>query len=89
MLKAMAVLRTLSLLFITGYSFRAMPWYTSVPRTLDEQYARCSGAVDMLVRAAWFAVAWILLETIVGWWMAARQSRKNASAAAPPKPAGA
>ncbi len=84
MLKTMAVVRTLFLLFIVGYAFRAMPWYTSVPRTLDEQYARCSGAVDMLVRATWFAVAWILLETIVGWWVATRKRRQAALTTPPP-----
>jgi hypothetical protein len=73
MLKVMAVLRTLYLLFIVGFtSFYAMPWFTTVPRTFDEQYSRCSASVSLLIRSAWFAIAWIAFETVVGWWMATR-----------------
>jgi hypothetical protein len=72
MLKVMAVLRTVFLVFIVGFTFRAMPFFASVSRTFDEQYARCSSAVSLLVRAAWLAIAWIAIETAVGWWMATR-----------------
>jgi hypothetical protein len=72
MIKALAVLRTIFLVFIVAFTVRAMPWWTSVSRTLDEQYARCSDALAMLVRAAWIAIAWIALETAIGWWMATR-----------------
>jgi len=84
MLKILAVLRSLFLVFIVGYGVRAMPWFSTVPRTFDEQYARCSGAVDLLVRAVWIAVAWIAFETAVGWFMVAR--RGKAAAAPPPGP---
>ena len=84
MLKAMAVLRTIFLIFIAGYGFRAMPWYTSVPKTLDEQYARCSSAVDMLIRAVWFAVGWILIDTLLSWWLATRRRKEAAASTAPP-----
>lgn len=83
MLKVMAVLRSLFLVFIVGYTVRAMPWFSTVSRTFDEQYARCSAALDLLMRAAWFAVGWIALETAVGWWMAVRSGRRAAAAAAP------
>jgi hypothetical protein len=53
-----------------------MPWWTSVAHTFDEQYARCSETVGLLMRAAWFAVGWIALETLVGWWLATRDRRK-------------
>jgi hypothetical protein len=91
MIKALAVVRSLFLVFIIGYTLRAMPWFSSVPRTFDEQYARCSGSVDLLVRALWVAVGWIALETAVGWWMAVRSSRQRADApaAAPPSRPGA
>lgn len=78
MIKVMAILRSLFLIFIVGYTGRAMPWFSSVPRTFDEQYARCSTAVDLLARAAWIAVGWIALETLIGWVMA-RRGRKAAS----------
>jgi hypothetical protein len=81
MLKAMAVLRTLFLVFIVAFTVRAMPWEIQVSRTFDEQYARYAAAVSSLSRAAWYAVAWIALETAVGWWMATRRR------AAPPAPA--
>jgi len=79
MVKLLAVLRTLALVFIVGYTVRAMPWFGSVPRTLDEQYARCAGSLDLLVRAAWISVAWIAFETAVGWWMATRGGRPQAA----------
>ncbi len=72
MLKALAALRTIFLVFIIGYTIRAMPWWTNVARTFDEQYARCSDALGLLIRAAWLAIAWIALETAVGWWLATR-----------------
>lgn len=75
MLKALAVLRTLFLVFIIGYTVRAMPWQTNVARTFDEQYARCSDGLSLMIRAAWLAIAWILLETAIGWWLASRKPR--------------
>ncbi len=72
MLKVLAVLRSLFLVFIVGYTVRAMPWWTNVARTFDEQYARCSDALSLIIRAAWVAIAWITFETLVGWWLATR-----------------
>ncbi len=86
MLKALAVLRTLFLIFIVGYTVRALPVFTTVASTFDEQYARCTGALNLLLRAAWIAIAWIALETALGWWLAVRAARKKAlaSPSAPP-----
>ena len=81
----MPVLRTVFLVFIAGFTARAVPLYLQVPKTFDEQYARCSSALDILQRASWLAVAWILLEVIVGW-LAVR--RRRAAAAPPAAPAG-
>jgi hypothetical protein len=67
MYKALAVLRTIFLIFIVGYTVRATPLFTNVATTFDEQYARCTGALNLLIRAAWFAVAWIGFETLLGW----------------------
>ncbi len=86
MLKVMAVLRTVYLVFIIGFTARAMPWFASVPRTLDEQYSRCAGSVSLLMRSAWFAVAWIAFETLVGWWMATRPPKLHEKDL--PKPGG-
>jgi hypothetical protein len=86
MLKVMAVLRTLFLLFIIGYTVRAMPWFSTVTKTFDEQYARCSTALDLLARAAWFAVGWIAFETLVGWIVALRRAKKSPAAAPSPAP---
>ncbi len=76
MLKALAVLRTLFLVFIIGYTVRAMPWWANVARTFDEQYARCSDALGLMIRAGWLAIAWIALETALGWWIASRRPAK-------------
>ncbi len=81
--KVMVVLRTLFLIFIVGFTVRALPLFSTVPRTLDEQYSRCAGTVDLLQRAVWYAVAWIAFETLVGWVTLARGRR---TAAAPPPP---
>ncbi len=85
MIKTLAVLRTVFLIFIVGYTVRAMPWWTNVARTFDEQYARCSDALSLLIRAAWFAIGWIALETLVGWWMASRRPKLHTTV---PKPGG-
>lgn len=85
MLKALAVLRTLFLIFIIAFTVRAMPWAIDVSRTFDEQYARYAAAVSQLQRAAWYAVGWIAFETLVGWWLALR-ARPRPAAAAPSVP---
>ncbi len=71
MLKALAVLRTLFLVFIVVFTLRGMPIW-GLTRTFDEQYARCSSSLGSLTVAAWLAIAWIALETAVGWWLATR-----------------
>ena len=84
MYKALAVLRTVFLIFIVGYTVRAMPLFTSVATTFDEQYARCSGALARLMYAAWFAVAWIAFETLVGWMVVRSRSRSRSLPPSPP-----
>jgi hypothetical protein len=83
MLKALAVLRTLFLIFIVVFTLRGMPIW-GLTKTFDEQYARCSASLGSITIAAWVAIAWIAFETAVGWWLATRQSRRSSSAAAPP-----
>jgi hypothetical protein len=85
MLKALAVLRTVYLVFIVGYTVRAMPLVTSVARTFDEQYALCSASLHVLVRAAWLAIAWIAFETVVGW-VAVSWRRRTSNRASAPNP---
>jgi hypothetical protein len=75
MVKALAVVRTIFLIFIIGYTVRAMPLWTNVARTFDEQYARCSDALGLVIRAAWIAIAWIALETVIGWIAATRRKQ--------------
>jgi hypothetical protein len=89
MYKALAVLRTVFLIFIVGYTIRAMPVFTSVATTFDEQYARCSSSLNLVLRAAWIAVAWIAFETILGWILARRGPPRPTTppaAATPPPP---
>jgi hypothetical protein len=86
MLKALAVVRTLFLVFVVGYTVRAMPWWSNVARTFDEQYARCSDALALMIRAVWLGIAWIAFETLVGWWMATRASRAPVAATKPGEP---
>jgi hypothetical protein len=87
MLKAIAVLRSLFLIFIVVYTLRGMPIW-GMTRTFDEQYARCSTSLGAITVAAWIAIAWIAFETAIGWWLATRPSRKSAAETPPAKPAG-
>lgn len=75
MLKALAVVRTLVLVFLIGYTVRAMPFFVNQARTFDESYARCADSLSLVVRAAWIAVAWIAIETAIGWFLATRRPK--------------
>jgi hypothetical protein len=75
MLKALAVLRTLVLVFLVGYTVRAMPLFVNPARTFDESYARCADSLGLVLRAAWVAIGWIALETALGWFMATRRPK--------------
>ncbi|HEX9399905.1 MAG TPA: hypothetical protein VF912_07340 [Anaeromyxobacter sp.] len=70
MLKALAVLRTVFLVFIVGYALRVLPWGWS--RTFDEEFARCTATRAIAIQAAWMAIAWIALDTLLSWWLATR-----------------
>jgi hypothetical protein len=83
-LKALAVVRTIFLIFLIGYTVRARPFWDVLSKTFDEQYARCADNLAGMSRAAWIAIAWIAFETLVGWWIAARAGRKALAAGAPP-----
>jgi hypothetical protein len=88
MLKTLAVVRTIFLVFIVGFTVRGLPLF-SAPRTFDEQYALCAQTRDILLRASWFAIGWIFLETVIGWWLATRKPRTAAPVEAsvtPPPP---
>lgn len=89
MLKALAAVRTVYLVFIVAMTIRAMPYFVTPPRTFDETYSRCAEAQGALMRAAWYAVAWIALETVIGWILALRRKgpvAQPAPAAPPPPP---
>jgi len=92
MLKVLAWVRSLFLAFILGYAliFVAPRQFGSMTHTLDEQYARCVDVNGYLSKALGLAIAWIALETAIGWSLAVRAGRKKALAAAqavPPAPA--
>jgi hypothetical protein len=82
MLKVMALLRTVFLVFIVAFTVRSLPYTVDVARTFDEQYARYAMAVAQLQRACWYAIGWITFETAVGWWMATRRKPAAATPAA-------
>jgi hypothetical protein len=75
MIKALAIVRTVFLIFIVGYTVRAMPVFVNQARTFDESYARCADSLSLMNKAAWFAIAWIAFETVVGWLMASRRPK--------------
>jgi hypothetical protein len=79
MLKTLAVVRTIFLLFVAGYALRALPWGWS--RTFDEEFARCTATRALAIQAAWLAIGWIALDTILSWWIATRTPKLGAPAA--------
>ena len=83
MLKALAVVRTLVLVFLVGYTVRAMPWFMSPARTFDESYARCADSLSLVLRAVWIAVGWVAIETIIGWVLATRHKKTLAEQETP------
>jgi hypothetical protein len=90
LMKALAVLRTVFLLFIVYFTVTSMPFAMDVPRTHDEQYARVAASASALQWACWYAIAWIAFETALGWWLALhppRPPREPRRPAAPAPPA--
>jgi hypothetical protein len=83
MLKTLAVIRSLVLIFLIGFTVRAMPLFVSPARTFDESYARCADSLSLVLRAAWIAIGWVAIETVVGWIIATRKPK------APPAPTAA
>jgi hypothetical protein len=73
MLKALAVIRTIVLVVLVVFTVRAMPIFLAPARTFDETFARTSQSVDQLQRAAWLAIAWVAIETALGWILATRK----------------
>ncbi len=85
MAKVMPILRSLFLVFIVGFTVRALPVFWQAPRTFDEQYARCASNLDIVQRAAWYAIAWIAVETALGWYLATRRPKQAATPTAAPQ----
>ncbi|HUK65212.1 MAG TPA: hypothetical protein VLV17_00185 [Anaeromyxobacteraceae bacterium] len=87
MYKALAVLRTVFLVFIIGYTFWAMPVFMKMPNTFDELYSRCSVSTSRIEGAAWIAVAWIAFETLVGWLLVRGKRTRPTGEPSPADPA--
>jgi signal transduction histidine kinase len=89
MLKAMAILRTVILVFLVAY----LIWELPIALLVFSGSARAAGVnvnVDMVKQVAgvaWLAIGWIALETALAWgraWSAGRAARKASSPVAPP-----
>ena len=85
MAKALAILRTLYLLFIVGYTVRALPlallWSGEARRGV---VAVGLETVGQVARAAWLAIAWIAFEVALGWARVWLDGRARSRAAIPP-----
>ncbi len=75
MLKLIAVVRTVVLVFIVGSGIRATPWSLTLPPNSATLYDKCRLSLSELQLTAWLAIGWIALETVVGWWLATRPPR--------------
>ncbi|HYD39379.1 MAG TPA: hypothetical protein VEB43_00990 [Anaeromyxobacter sp.] len=83
MLKVLAVLRTGFLVFMLGYA--GVIWFRSMGMVTDcaLQLGRCARVNYSLSWAVGLAIAWIGLETLIGWGLAHRESRRSEKAARP------
>ena len=87
MLKVMAVLRTLFLVFIVGYLLRELP--VLLLMSSDSKQGNITISIELLKQVAsvaWLAIGWVALETALGWLRIWLEARKAAKAAAPPPP---
>ncbi len=76
MLKALALVRTLFLLVVLYYTIRATPMMLGLPENVTDPYQICKASNGAFQKAIWLAIAWIALETAIGWWMATRGAKK-------------
>lgn len=88
MLKVMALLRTVFLVFIVVVTIQALTFTIEGQQTFEQQ---CRVSVVKLRNVAWYAIGWIAFEVAIGWWLATRTPRSKAvgpaaPAAPPPKP---
>lgn len=91
MLKALAVVRVVFLVFIVGFTALAMPWQLGLPANSTQGYDICRESLTRVSRAAWIAIAWIALDAVLSWWLAARASRRRPEQlppVGPPAPTG-
>ena len=87
MLKTLAVLRTIFLVFIIGYTVRAMPFFANVVADVRRAVRPLRAtALSLLLRAAWIAIAWIAFETARR--LVARDAPPEARAPRPQAPGG-
>lgn len=81
----MPVLRTLVFVFVVGFTARALPFYWGMPGVYDEQIRRYKSAQEILRNGVLLALAWILLEVILGW-LAVRRGKEAPPPAGPVEP---
>ncbi|HEX9241940.1 MAG TPA: hypothetical protein VF875_05810 [Anaeromyxobacter sp.] len=84
MLKALAVVRTIVLLFLIGYTLRAMPWVFGLPTGSSQAFDTCRSSLTSVTWAAWIAVAWVAIDTAIGWLLAGRKKTSHAPTSAAP-----
>ncbi len=83
----MPVLRTVFFIFIVGFTARALPFYWGMPGVYDEQIRRYKSAQEILRNGILLALAWILLEVILGWLAVRRRAAATPPPASPADPA--
>ncbi|BDG04866.1 hypothetical protein [Anaeromyxobacter oryzae] len=75
-IRALTVFRTLFLAYLVYYTFRATPLIMGLPENVTDPYPICKASNTALQKGIWMALAWIALETAIGWWWWSRASRK-------------
>jgi hypothetical protein len=82
-----ALVRSAYLAFLVGYTLAVSPLGKLWIGPATAQGVVPVPVVEKLFIAAWLAIGWIALETVVAWtrvWLAARARRRAATAAASP-----
>jgi hypothetical protein len=72
MLKVLAVLRLIFLIFILAFTLWAMPMQFGLPRDQTVAYNTCALHLVRMQWAAWLALGWIALDTALSWFLAMR-----------------
>jgi hypothetical protein len=91
MVKVMAVLRTVFLVFIGLYALKALPLALLLSSEATQREVMVPFTkLEAVAAVTWMAIGWVAVEVVVGWshvWVAGKLRARAAARAQPPPPA--